>query len=111
MAPVIRSDRGEKTVCQDLTTLTSLQRGCEAGAQLDPLVGVMAELGKIVPRFSRSTGAFHLRFPKDKRVQKPLQEVYSKFIESHLFIISYLKKVDPRESTLPSISEVEAHTH
>lgn len=69
--------------------------GCRAGAQLVPLVTLVTELNKSVPRFSTERGQFCLRFPNEERVQKPLQDVYSLFIDAHLFILSYLRKQGP----------------
>lgn len=78
----------------------ALQCGCRAGAHLTPLVTLIAEHNKKVPSFSTNVGQFRLRFPNEKRVQKPLQEVYSLFIDSYLYIISHLKKRDPSKSVL-----------
>ena len=71
--------------------LTSLQRGCKAGAQLAPLVDLLTELNKKVPWFSMDPSQSHFRFASEERIQKPLQDVYSLFIDSQLFIISYLR--------------------
>lgn len=63
-------------------------------------MSLIAELNKNIPRFSTNGGPFRLRFPNDKRVQKPLQDIYSLFIESYLFIIAFLRKRDPRKLVL-----------
>lgn len=73
-------------------SFATIECGCRAGAQLTPLVILIAELNKKVPRISTNVDRFTLRFPNEKRVQKPLHEVYSLFIDSYLFVISYLKK-------------------
>lgn len=49
-----------------------------------------------------------LQFPNEKRVQKPLQEVYSRFIDAHLFLIDEFTKRDPGELILPFRSEMVA---
>ncbi|SLM35921.1 Serine/threonine/dual specificity protein kinase, catalytic domain [Lasallia pustulata] len=87
-----------------------LECGCRAGAHLTPLVTLIAEHNKKVPSFSTNVGQFRLRFPNEKRVQKPLQEVYSLFIDSHLFMISHLKKRDPKSNVDPTRDEsLETH--
>lgn len=83
------------------TWLTDLQCGFEAGARLSPLVTLIAKLNNTVPQFQ-------LRFPNEKRVQKPLQEVYTEFIEAHLFLIEEFTKGDPGELILPYRSEMVA---
>ena len=87
-------------------SLKAVQRGCRAGAELGPLVTLVADFNQKVPRFSNNDGRFDLRFPNDERVQKPLQEVYSLFIDSYLFFVSYLKESetcmgDPGSPRLP----------
>lgn len=77
--------------------LNTVQYGCQK-APLVPLVTVIAELNKKVPSFPFQKGHLHLRFPNDKHVQKPLQDIYSLFINLYLFILSYLKSEDYRES-------------
>ena len=65
-----------------------------------------------VPRFTTKIGGYlRLRFPNEERVRQPLQDVYSLFIDSLVFIISYLKKRDPSESILRSKSKKIAHVH
>ena len=59
---------------------------------------LIAELNEKVPRFSTKVGKFHLPFPNEKRVQEPLQEVYSLFIDSYLLIIDFLKERGDSES-------------
>ena len=59
---------------------------------------LLAELNKKVLRFSTNMDNFHLPFPNEQRVQKPLQELYSLLIDSYLFIIKFLKKRDVSES-------------
>ena len=83
------------------TWLTVLQCGYKAGAKLVPLVALMQNLNNTVPNFSDKVGEFHLRFPKEKRVQKPLQDVYCRFIDAYLFIINEFKKTDPSGLILP----------
>lgn len=62
------------------------------------MVMLATELNKIVPSFSTDPRVYRLKFPTtERRVQKPLQDVYSLFIQSHLDIISYLRKKDPGE--------------
>jgi hypothetical protein len=68
----------------------------------------MAELNKSVPSFSTHVGQFRLRFPNERRVQKPLQEAYSLFIDLNLFIITYFNQRDPSESILRFRSEITA---
>ena len=48
----------------------------------------------MVPTFSTQGHDFHLRFPNDKRVQKPLQDIYSLVIDTYLSIISHFKQFD-----------------
>ena len=60
-------------------------------------------LNKKVPIFAPHGRQFNLRFPSEKRVQKPLQDIYSLFIDANLFIISRLRNCDPGESTYASI--------
>ena len=66
-------------------------------------MALIAELSNKVPRFSTNIGGRPgLRFPNEDRVQQPLQDVYSLFISSLVFIISYLKGRDSGESILGS---------
>ena len=62
----------------------------------------------MVPSFSNSVGQFRLPFPNEKRVQKPLQEVYRKFIDAHLRLIEGFTKRDPGELIPPFRSETVA---
>ncbi|KAL8718630.1 MAG: hypothetical protein Q9225_004248 [Loekoesia sp. 1 TL-2023] len=57
------------------TAFALIERGCKAGADLDRLATVVAELNEKVPSFI-AHGIQSIQFPDDKRVQKPLQEVY-----------------------------------
>lgn len=100
MGDIVRSDRCESPCSEDYPGLTQSQWGCRAGAQLVPLVTLLTELYKSVPRFSTDKGHFRLRYPNEKRVQEPLEDVYDLFISSHLFILNYLKKRDTSESIL-----------
>lgn len=76
------------------------QCGCRAGAKLASLVDLITGLNKKVPWFSVNLIQWHLRFANEEEVQKPLQDVYNLFIDSYLFIISYLRKRDPSKSIL-----------
>ena len=71
--------------------LTFLQCGYRTGAQLIPLVNLITGLNEKVPWFSIDLSQSNLRFATEERIQKPLLDVYSLFIDSHLFIISYLR--------------------
>lgn len=68
----------------------------------------MAKLNNTVPSFSTNVGKFSLRFPNQKRVQKPLQDVYNLFINAHFFLIDEFTKVDPGELSLPFRREMVA---
>lgn len=83
------------------TWLTDLQCGFKARDQLSSLVTLIVKLNNMVPHIE-------LRFPNEKRVQKPLQEVYTQFIEAHLFVIDELAKRDLGELILPYRSEMVA---
>lgn len=64
-----------------------IECGFKARDQLSSLVTLIVKLNNMVPHIE-------LRFPNEKRVQKPLQEVYTQFIEAHLFVIDELAKRD-----------------
>ena len=105
MVGVLRPDKGRSPLYLEwLTVLTKSKRGWRGGADLDLLTTVIAKLNKKVPSFNTKEGK-GVRFPKNKRVQKPLQDVYSLFINSHLFILSHLTKGQPvehvRSQTVP----------
>ncbi|KAL8752824.1 MAG: hypothetical protein Q9184_005613 [Pyrenodesmia sp. 2 TL-2023] len=75
------------------TSFALIEGGWRAGADLDCLSTLVADLNKKVPPIVTDKGE-NLRFPDDKRVQKPLQEVYSLFLDSHIFILSHLTRID-----------------
>ncbi|KAL8917142.1 MAG: hypothetical protein Q9208_008111 [Pyrenodesmia sp. 3 TL-2023] len=75
------------------TSFALIKGGWKAGADLDRLSTLVADLNKKVPLIvtdKRET----LRFPNDKRVQRPLQEIYSLFLGSHMRILSNLTRED-----------------
>ena len=51
----------------------------------------MTEFNRMIPKFSSHERHFHLRFTNDKRVQNSLQNIYSLFIDTYLFMISHFK--------------------
>ncbi|MCJ1271307.1 hypothetical protein MMC22_011207 [Lobaria immixta] len=57
-----------------------IECGFKARDQLSSLVTLIVKLNNMVPHLQS-------QFPNEKRVQKPLQEIYTLFIEAHLFVI------------------------
>ena len=75
-------------------------------------MALIAAYNKKVPRLSTSPDHFQLWFPNENRVQEPLQDVYTLFIDSHLFIISFLRKKGSSKSILQfSRSEMISQTN
>ena len=65
--------------------------GWRAGAKLAPLVDLITGLNNEVPRPLASLRQLHMGFANGGKLQKPLQDIYSLFIDSHVFIITYLR--------------------
>ena len=71
-----------------MTLLTSLQHGCRFGAKLEHLLLMLAEVNRSVPKFGTDVG----NHADEKKVRKPLQEVFNLYFKSHLFIISFFSQ-------------------
>ena len=74
--------------CRGVTYLTDPQNGSKHGASAAMLVKSLGELNKTVPQL----GADIERFPDDKEVQQPLQEVYTTFLDSYIELLSLLSE-------------------
>ena len=72
--------------CRGVTYLTDPQNGSKHGASVAMLVKSLVELNKTVPQL----GADIERFPDDKEVQQPLQEVYTTFFDSYTELLNLL---------------------
>lgn len=72
-----------------------------------PLVTLSAELNRKVPKFSTDDGWF----PNDKEAQKPLKELYSACIDSHVFTMSSFANRSPSEPTPSAGLEMLAETN
>ncbi|KAL8858525.1 MAG: hypothetical protein Q9178_005023 [Gyalolechia marmorata] len=78
------------------TSFALIEGGWKAGADLDRLAALVADLNKKVPSFVNNKSET-LQFPNNARVQKPLQKVYTLFIKSHFFILSHLLRKDRKD--------------
>lgn len=83
--------------------LTGPQCGCTAGVRIRGLATLLADLNRAVPKFTTDVTLF----PEDKKVQKPLQEVFGIYVDSYVFIVSYFSQ---NTSCKPSLTDQHAST-
>ena len=58
------------------------------------LVNLLIELNKTIPSFKANIG----RFPHDKQVQRPLQDVYALFFDSYVEVLKIIGKTKLSEN-------------
>lgn len=82
--------------------LTLAQCSCKLGVKLSEAIKLLNELNGTVPPFDADVGRFH----DIANVQDPLQDFFSTYIGSYIYIISYFKNSEHRKLPLANTDNI-----